>query len=93
MSFPSETTNQPFSSEQAPMTPTPEAFAAEPTPKTEPEVPAAPEAQAEQEAPEAYGHQVGDEIAGLGVVAGVRRVAGDGEYVQIGSPDAEWIKV
>jgi|GEM_PF-6599440 len=38
-------------------------------------------------------HAVGDEIDGLGIVAGVRVVRGDGEYVKLGSPDADWIKL
>jgi hypothetical protein len=36
---------------------------------------------------------VGDEIEGLGVVAGVRIVRGEGEYVKIGSPDADWVRL
>ena len=36
---------------------------------------------------------VGDEIDGLGIVFGVRVIRDDGTYVQIGSADANWIKL
>ena len=56
---------------------------------TEEAAPAAdqPEAEASPSHP-----SVGDEI-GLGIVFGVRIVRDEGCYVQIGSGDAEWIKV
>lgn len=37
-------------------------------------------------------YSVGDVIDGRGTIAAVKRIRGDGEYVQIGSTTGEWIK-